>query len=55
MSKYCLCGKEATKVNKGEAFCLACFEEENKFVIRMSNKPQPKNSKLKKFKTQNAK
>lgn len=54
--KYCLCGEKATIANtKGEAFCVACYEEEKKFTIRMSNKSQAKQSKLRKFKPNHCK
>lgn len=55
MSKTCLCGDKAEKILKGEAFCLACYEEETKFAIRLSNKPRPKESKLRKFKDNHCK
>lgn len=53
--KYCLCGAKATIITKNGPLCGPCEEEEKKYTIRMSNKPQPKQSKLKKFKANHCK
>jgi len=53
--KFCLCGEPATVVTKQGPLCSSCFQEETKFNIKMSNKPRPKQSKLKKFKTTHSK
>ena len=48
----CLCGKPATRSEKGEPFCEGCYLENTKYVIRLSNRPHK--PPVKKFKSQHS-